>query len=188
MAISHNIDPNVPSLRDLKLAGALPITTPTIIWTTGGSANLATAGTDTACASGTIWHTEVFIPFNCTVTGASNLIGSVGGTDKVIYSLHDVDGTLVASTLQAGTTVGTAANFQAALAFITPYAAVAGRYFLGATFNGTTAKLRTYPVPGSAFLAANVAQTFGTSATIAAPTTFTADKGPIGYLTGIVVR
>jgi hypothetical protein len=152
-----------------------------IDWTVGGAVALATAGTDTACTNGTQYLSELYIPVAKVLTGLGYLIGSVGGTDKVIVALYDSTGALCASSAVAGATVGTAANFQS-VAFEATYAAAAGRYFLGLTFNGTTAKFRTYPIPGSAFYAGEVSQTFGTvGATVVPPSTFTANKGPIGF-------
>lgn len=159
----------------VTLASATPIH-----WATGGSVVLATAGTDTACTNGARYWVSLQIPSNQSITGLSYLIGSVGGTDKVIVELHSTAGVLVATSALAGTTVGTAANMQG-VAFTAPYSATAGRYFACVQFNGTTAKFRTYPIPGSKFITGTVAGTFGTSADFTPGTTFTADVGPICY-------
>lgn len=143
-----------------------------------GQPILATAGTDSACTNGTVYLVELFNLVARRITGVYYQIGSVGGTDKVIGSLYDSAGTLLASTAVAGTTVGTAANIQS-VAFDSAIALPAGRFFVGLTFNGTTAKFRTFPVPGSKFIAGTDSQTFGTiTTTVTLPTTFTADKGP----------
>lgn len=181
MAISHLLDPNVLTIRDLKLLGVAPNTVAPFVWNNGGAVALATAGTDTACTNGTVYYTGIYVGHNMTVTGGTYLIGSVGGTDKVIITLHDSLGNVVANTDTAGTTVGTAANFQS-VAFTSAYSLVAGFYYMGVTFNGTTAKFRTFPIPGSKFYAGSATQTFGTTAAFTPPGTFTADKGPIGGL------
>lgn len=161
--------------------GYAPATVSPVIWTTGGSVVLATAGTDVACANGTRFWSEIMIPYNTTITGIAYLVGSVGGTDSVVVQLCNSAGVEVATSRPVGTAadlVGTAANFQA-VALSAPYAAVAGKYYIAVQFNGTTAKFRAYPIPGSKFIAGTAAGTWGTKANITPGTTFTADKGPI---------
>lgn len=145
----------------------------------------ATSGTDTAFASGTLFVASVFVPVNKTITGIGYLLGSVGGTDKVVVQLNSAAGALLAnSTLTAGgTTAGTAANTQE-IAFTATYAAVGpAMYYIGVSANGATAKLRTVPAFCNAGMFANsLTQTVSVPAAIAGPTTFTADKGPIAYV------
>lgn len=142
----------------------------------------ATGGTDTACTNGTAYVGLVFVPMNCTGTGIQYLVGSVGGTDKVIASLHSASGALLANSALAGATVGTAAQLQQ-VAFTATYALVGpGFYFLALTFNGATAKFRSIPAyvnAGTGIVGNGVTQTFGTAAAFTAPTTFTADKIPV---------
>jgi hypothetical protein len=182
--ITHLIDPQVPNYKDLVDKGIYPRTFQSAIWNAGGSTALATTGTDTACSDGTTYFTEIFIPTLRTLTGVFYLVGSVGGTDKVIVTLYDSSGAVLANSDIAGVTVGTAANIQSVpftAAFATTYA---GQYFMGVTFNGTTAKFRTLPIPGSPFIAGSEAETFGTVTAITPGTTFTASKGPIGGVYG----
>ena len=156
-------------------------TLPTVYWPAGGSVVLATAGTDVACSNGARWWVEVNIPYNSTITGLAYLIGSVGGTDSVVVQLCNSAGVEVATSREVGGAadlVGTTATFQS-VAFTAPYAATAGRYFAVVQFNGTTAKFRTYPIPGSKFIANTAAGTWGTKADITPGTSFVADKGPI---------
>lgn len=145
----------------------------------------ATSGTDTACTNGTAYVGIIFVDMPCTVTGIQYLIGSVGGTDSVIVSLHDVDGAVLANSAVAGTVVGTAANAQQ-VAFTATYSlTVVGFYWIGLTFNGTTAKFRSVPAHcqvGSGVIGNGVTQTFGTVAAFTPPTTFTADKVPVASL------
>ena len=161
--------------------GLLLATQPTIYAAAGGLWQLATAGTDTACTNGTSYFVELNIPYNQTLTGVAYQVGSVGGTDSVIVTLYNSAGTVVANSALAGATVGTAAQIQS-VAFTGTYAAVAGRYFASVTFNGATAKFRTYPIPGSKFIAGSEAETFGTVTAITPGTSFTADKGPLCYV------
>lgn len=154
-------------------------------------ANLqALTGADVACAAGTMNVRRIYVPEPVTVTGVQYLVGSVGGTHKVIATLYTAAGTLLRASAAAGATVGTAALVQqvpfaldGALAAATTIALEPGYYWVGLTFEGTTPKFR-------AVLAANnvgteiignggLAQTFGTiTSTITPPTTFTASKVP----------
>lgn len=161
-------------------------TSPTIqtqsLFAIGGPVVTAASGTDNACANGTITWSAVYIGSNMTLTGAGYLIGSVGGTDKVLLSLHDSTGALVANTALAGTTVGTAANWQA-VDFTAPVAVTGGKiYYIAANFNGNTAKFRGYPGPGLKFVTGTASQTFGTPAAITPGTTFSANVGPISFI------
>ena len=162
-------------------AGVTNPTQSTHIWPVGGSVVLATAGTDAACSDGDRYWTEVMIPNNATLTGISYLVGSVGGTDSVVVQLCNSAGVEVATSRDVGTAadiVGTTAEFQS-VDFDTPYAATAGVYYVAVQFNGTTAKFRAYPIPGSPFVAGTVAGTWNTKADITPGTTFTVDVGPI---------
>lgn len=144
-----------------------------------------TGGTDKACADGTRSSCSIFIPHIITLTGIGYLIGSVGGTDKVVVELHDADGKLLANSDLAGVTVGTTATMQE-IPFTAPVEVVGpGWYYLSLTFNGTTAKFRTLAastaMASTAFTKA-AALTFGTAGDLTVPTTFTADVGPIAYV------
>lgn len=90
-------------------------------WAASGQPVLATAGTDTAGTANRLMVTKLFIPNKCTITGLGYLIGSVGGTDKAVVSIYNAAGILLANSTVAGggTTVGTAANYQA-LDFTSP--------------------------------------------------------------------
>lgn len=149
-------------------------------WTGNVGIALATAGNDTACDNGSIWWCALWAPYPTTISGIGYLIGSVGGTDKAIVGLYSSAGALLANSALAGTTVGTAANFQP-LDFTAAYTAAPGLYFAAVQFNGATAKFRTHTAPGLKFVASNVAGTFGTLASITPGTTFTANKGPIAF-------
>lgn len=142
-----------------------------------------TTGTDTACTVGTAYYGGIWVPGNTLITGIQYLIGSVGGTDKVIASLHDSGGTLLANSATAGVTVGTTATGQQ-VAFTAPVILAGGTfYLLGLTFNGTTAKFRSVPAVfniGTNVIGGSATQTFGTPASFTpSATTFTADKCPI---------
>jgi hypothetical protein len=149
------------------------------LWVLGqGPLSTTTPGTDSACTDGTFYAGAVFVPARTLITGATNLIGSVGGTDKVIYYLWDSTGALLAWTAVAGTTVGTTATMQTRLAFVDPVTIDGpALVYAGCIFNGTTAKFRTHAIGnGPAFSSTG---TFGTNAALTVATTFTADKAPV---------
>ena len=147
-------------------------------WTGNVGIALATAGNDNANTNGDIYWAPIWVGSPGTITGVAFLIGSIGGTDKAIAALYNSTGVLQANSALAGTTVGTAANFQN-LDFVTPYVAAPGLYFVGMQFNGTTAHFRTHTAPGLKFVTGSVAGTFGTLPAITPGTTYTANKGPI---------
>lgn len=177
----------------IKMLGALA-------WLTGGikpaiaggstrhltwpSLTSLTAGTDVTPVAGTRYTCSIFLPHIMTLTGIGYLIGSVGGTDKAIVELHDADGTLLANSALAGTTVGTTATFQE-IAFTAPVEIVGpGWYFLSVTVNGTTCRLRTIATALGISQTANAKSatgTFGTLGALTVPTTFTADVAPIAH-------
>ena len=145
----------------------------------------ATSGDDTACTNGTGYAGSIYVPYNSTIVGVQFLIGSIGGTDKVIVSLHSDGGVLLANSDTAGTLVGTAATGQQ-VAFTAPYA-IRGpvQCFILLTFNGNTAKFRTVPAHcqiGNGVIGNGVTQTFGTPANFIQPGAFYVGKVPIASL------
>jgi len=145
----------------------------------------ATSGTDTTPADGTQFVTSLYLPVSMTLTGVAYLIGSVGGTNRVYAVLYDSTGAVLrnSSLTTGGAVVGTAANIQT-LDFTSTYLARGpGRYFVGISMNGNTARLRTVPGFCQAGIFGNsAAQTHGTVAAISPITTFTADKAPVLFV------
>jgi hypothetical protein len=143
----------------------------------------ATSGTDSAVTNGTGYYVGMWLPGDAYVNGVKYLIGSVGGTDKVIASIHDSGGTVIANSAVAGATVGTAAQTQDVILTAPILIPGPGLILVMLTFNGTTAKFRSilaYGNAGSGVIAGSATQTFGTVAAFTPSTTlFTADKGPI---------
>ena len=136
----------------------------------------------TTTVAGTRLYVDTSIGTDGTVvTGIRALIGATGGTDKFIYELHDAAGNLVATTALAGVTVGTAGTFQA-IPFTAPVTVNAGVYFIVVQSNGITAKVATYNAPVTPLLTGSATGTFGTSAAITPPTTYTAGVGPVAML------
>ena len=172
----------VTGISTLTGGFTVPTMTP-VVWATGGAVISVTGGNDTAPTSGPRWFTEVQIPYNVTLTGIAFLVGSVGGTDSVVVDLYNSAGTLVASSISdptsgAAAIVAATATIQS-VPFTATYAATAGKHYISIAFNGTTARFRTYTIPGSPFVADTQAGTFRTAASITPGTTFTANEGPI---------
>lgn len=186
MPITGNIDPNVPTLRELALAG------PYAAGAVGGRSRYSTvpigsvaygsSGTSTTPTAGTTYFAELFLPRAIVLTGAAVLNGSTAATDLLIYGLYNTVGELVANTALDGTLAANSDTAQA-IAFTATYSAAPGRYWLAWQTNGTTTRVRT--IAASTFidcLTGSVAGTFATLPTITIPTTITATVGPIGYV------
>jgi hypothetical protein len=159
-------------------AGIVPVSVAKHFYAGGVAPAATTSGTDTAGINGTLFISEVFIPCNATLTGISFLLGSVGGTDKVVVALFDSTGAIVAnSALDASVTAGTTATFQR-VPFTATYAAKGpAKYYIGVQTNGNTAKIRTQAFGDHETV--SISQTFDTLVAISPPTTFTASVGPI---------
>lgn len=145
-----------------------------------GSVAYGSMGTNTTLVAGTILVSEIYLNEDVTLTGIEVLNGATVGTDKGIVILYGNNGDIRATSALAGaTTVG--ANAFQQYAFTAPYAASRGRHWIGYQSNGTTDTLRT--VAASTFrnvLTTSATGVFGTITPLTVPTTFTADKGPIG--------
>lgn len=158
-------------------AGGLALPSSPTVFHSGQIAPVAaTTGTDATAATTESYVVEMFIPFNCTLTGIAILNGSaVAGNIQI--SLADSTGAIIA----AAQTVSTAASGTAAyqkVPFAVAYAAIAGRYFVVLQANNTGYKFRAHAV-GNFRAGKLTGGTFGTFTTVAAITTFTADLGPI---------
>jgi len=152
----------------------------------GWSPPTATTGTDTTPAEKKLFVVSCFIPTYKVINGIGYLVGSVGGTNKVVAGLFSSTGAILAesSPTTEGTLVGTAAEIQE-LPLVTPYLAVGPTVvYIGITMNGNTARLRTIPVNTAG---SNI---FSSEVTLAAknvlnaitvPTT-NAAKGPISWV------
>ncbi len=154
-------------------------------WSAGGSVALATAGTNTTPTDGPRMWVEIFIPRNVTLTGIGYLVGTVGGTDSVVVELFNSAGTVVARSIATDTSpaalVATLAEFQK-VDFSSTFNAIAGTHYISVQFNGGTARVRTFGIPNSGFVANTAAGTFKTGASITPTTTFVAGEGPISFV------
>jgi len=165
-----------------------------------GSVALASIGTNTTDIV-QLWTTDILVPYNRIVKNISILSGGTATTDNWLAAIYDSYGRLIASTALAGQLLATANTWQTQpLALVYPAsgltASTAGlsatqvqlygpqQYFIAVQGSGTTAgALQTVPAPYQICASAITAATFGTiPATITPPTTFTAAKAPIVYL------
>ena len=165
-----------------------------------GSVALASIGTNTQDII-QLWVTDILVPYNRIVSNISYLSGGTATTDNFLAAIYDSYGRLIASTALAGQLVATANIWQTIpLALVYPASgktSVAGgatatsvalygpqQYFIAIQGSGTTAgALQTVPAPYQICAGVIAAGTFGTiPATITVPTTFTAAKAPIVYL------
>jgi hypothetical protein len=147
----------------------------------------ATSGTDTTPAEKKLFVSSLFLPVNKTVKGIGYLVGSVGGTNKVVAGLFNSAGELLAHSSETteGATVGTAAEIQELDLTATYKATGPGLYFVGITMNGNTARLRSIPkntAGANVFTSEATLTTKNVLAKITAPTSFTADKGPVAWV------
>lgn len=132
--------------------------------------------------SGTRLFTSVAVGAPTTFTGIDVLIGATGGTDNLIVELHDSTGAIVATSALAGTLAGTANLFQR-IPFTAPYTAAPGTYYAVVQSNGTTANIAVLASAGISGITNGTATgTFGTSAAITPPTTYTAGVSPLVHL------
>jgi hypothetical protein len=135
-------------------------------------ASAGETGESTATVAGTVYYGEVKILADALLTGIEVQNGATAETDKLIAYLFDSAGKMVASSKLEGTVSSGAKAYQA-LAFTSPYAAKAGRYFIGIQGNGTTATLYTLKKGTTQVACGSTTGEFGKTTSITAPTTFT---------------
>jgi len=154
-------------------------------WSAGGGVIAVTDGNNSTPTGGPRMWVEIFIPRNVTLTGIGYLVGTVGGTDSVVVELFDSAGAVVARSIatdtEAADLVATTAEFQK-VPFSSTFNAVVGTHYISVQFNGGTARVRTFTIPNSGFVANTAAGTFKTGASITPTTTFVANEGPVSFV------
>jgi len=152
-------------------------TAPTVYHSGGITAVATTTGTDVTPSVTETYIVEVFVPFNCTLTGVSILNGSaVVGNVKI--SLADSTGAPIAAAVTASTAQSGTAAFQK-VPFAVPYVAVGPqKFFVLLQHNNTGNRFRAHAV-GNFGASKKTGETYGTFTSVTPPTTFTADLGPI---------
>lgn len=143
------------------------------------------ASSSAAPVSGTLYWSQVWVPFHRPVTGISMLNGATaGGTNNVIFALYDYSGRLLGQT--AATATSGTTQLQS-IALVTPIQISGNRsYYIAYQSNGTTDLVQKYttgqlPTSYHAGSQTGVAGTIPATLTSIAPT-FTTAKGPIGGL------
>lgn len=119
------------------------------------------------------------------ITGVNVPVGATGGTDTWHVYVFNSAGTLVARSILAGVTAGTALTvqqiplYQPDGATIGPVTLPSGTYYIGLQSNGTTANFKSINSPIWPTFTSSQTGVAGTAPTFTAPTTFTANLGPL---------
>lgn len=152
---------------------------------TGGvPAQVSTDGTELDAVITELYVAEVFIPANCTVTGAAVLWGTnTNGNAKVM--LFDSAGTRVAISASTDVSGFTGDSYGSRIAFSAPYSAKGpATYYLGVICDDANNDINTHTLGnfGAGKITGLVYATEAGYATITPPTTFTTGLGPIATL------
>ncbi len=151
-----------------------------------GTPAYGSMGTDTTTSTTVEYTAGIFVPYTFISTGFTNLNGSAVNTgSKKIFILKDPGGVPIANTLAAGTAATGNDAFQA-IAWTTSTKIVVGPAYYGVGLQDDTADvagIRTVAASTyNGLVGSGPTSVFGTIATLAFPTTFTADVAPIGCL------
>lgn len=154
----------------------------------GNLGTLSSLGTSAVATANATYVSSIFIPYPMLITTIGFLNGATAATDRLIYGLYAATGgaPLATTTLASNGTVAASANVFQEIALTATYQITQpGRYFIGWQANGTTTTRRSIAAAtwvDVATLSVGTAGSAGVMASITAPTTFTADTGPIGYV------
>lgn len=153
-------------------------------WNHAGEGALTARGTSTAVDAGKIYYGGWVPDRDQTVTNLNVLNATTVGTDKLIYGIYSVDGTLLRSTALAGATSAGADVYQA-IALTATLAIYEGvEYLVAVQVEGTTAELQLAAANFRVGTGRTGSQagSFGTMAAISSvATTFTADFAPLFF-------
>lgn len=159
--------------------GVVGVSTPSVVHSGSAAPVAATSGTDVTPSVTETYIVEVYVPVNTTFTGIAILNGSaVAGNARA--SMATAAGVPIAAALTASTAQSGTAAYQK-IPFAVAWAAIAGKYLILLQFNNTGARFRAHAV-GNFGASKKTGETYGTFTTVTAPTTFTADLGPIADL------
>jgi hypothetical protein len=167
----------------IAAAGGFSVS-PRCVHTGGNPATLSTDGVNLSVVVTEMYVAEVFIPANCTVTGAAVFWGdATNGNAKV--ALFNSAGTRVALSASTDVSGFTADSYGTRIAFSAPYAAVGpATYYVGVICDDNTNRINTHTLGnfGAGKIESLVYATEAGYATITPPTTFTTGLGPIATL------
>ncbi len=143
----------------------------------GISAVLAADGNNSTPVTTETYISEIFVPYNCTVTGVAVFNGS-DVTGSMTVGLADASGTPIAAAVSAST-AGSGTDAYQLVPFAAPYAAVGpAKYHIMVQYNSGTARYNTFAV-GKHAVTKQTSQTYGTLVAFTPPTTFTTVIGNI---------
>ncbi len=169
----------------------MPVTGPTKYYVLEGShGTLSSLGTSAVATANATYISSIFIRHPMLISGIGFLNGATAATDRLIYGLYAAGGgtVLATTTLASSGTVAANANVFQEIALTAAYQVTKpGLFWIGWQANGTTTTRRSIATAtwlNVMTLSAGTAGSAGVMATITAPTTFTADTGPIGYVVG----
>lgn len=159
-------------------SGGIALPSTSTIFHSGGVAPIATTtGTELVAATTESYVVEMFIPFNCTITGIA-ILNATAVAGNIQMSLADTTGAIIAAAQTASTAASGTGAYQQ-VPFAVAYAAKAGRYFVVLQANNTGYKLRTH-VLGNFTAGKLTGGTYGTFTTVASLIgTFVTGLGPI---------
>lgn len=144
-----------------------------------GSVAYSSLGTAVNHVAGTTYVAEVELNLAKTVNGIAVLNGGTVGTNKRIVAIYSrLGGAALANSALAGITSSGANSFQSHN-FTSSIILQAGRYFVAVQADGNTDNARMVAANTFRQTTTSVSGSFGTLPSLTAPTTFTADVGPI---------
>lgn len=147
--------------------------------TGGHGAVVSTDGSDATPAATETYIAEVFVPYNCTVTGISVFNGSVA-SGNITVTLANSSGVPVGT--QSASTAMSGTDAYQAIALGATYAAVGpAMYLVLMQIDNATARFNTHTL-GSFGASKKTGETYGVFTTVTPPTTFTTAVGPIASL------
>lgn len=122
------------------------------------------------------------------ITGVNVPVGTTGGTDTWHVGVWNSAGVLIARSITAGVTAGTASTIQQIPLYqpdgstVGPVTIGSGTYYIGLQSNGTTATFKTINSPIWPLVTGSKTGTAGTLPAITPATTYTANLGPLASL------
>lgn len=151
--------------------GITPVSvSPRLIATGGYPAIATTSGNNSTPSTTETYVTEIFVPYNMTITGVALFNGS-DVTGNVTVGLATAAGAPIAAAKSAST-AGSGVDAYQRVPFAVAYAAVGpARYYIQVQYDSATARYNTHTV-GNFGCLVQTTQTYGTLASFTAPTTF----------------
>lgn len=178
-----DINNNVYSdcLGGVWVRGVSALTAAVIFAPDPGGAILTGVGTSTTTTNTSMYCSQIFLPFNKTLTGLEVLIGTATANGHRNVILYDAAGNLLANSGSV-TTSGTASQYQA-LPFTSSYFAVGPAWYVGCSqaANSSDSLNLIVTADGNAgfFTQIYTGQTYATlPSTITPPSAYTTAQGP----------